>query len=257
MQLRANEGRLLHETRRLREVIHNVQRLAADRGISLPYDADSKVTSESPSTSHSVLSINRITSNGPRIHVQRAAGNESNALEHEKASLSGAHKGKRDGPSPTWPADHCNSDSATPEVLFGSSTDAPPAHMHNTSAKKAKRRYGVVGLDSTTVGMEFVLTLVSKTCKIPIFAWSNRLLVAKNSLEGPCLNHIKGDPTTPDNPTGHALTASAPLLCLSNIRQPSETSSPWEAPTAILERLLTLTSRLDLQDEVTPVEAWN
>ncbi|KAK4031841.1 hypothetical protein C8A01DRAFT_21001, partial [Parachaetomium inaequale] len=94
-------------------------------------------------------------------------------------------------------------------------------------------------LDPTTVGMEFVL-----------------------ALEAPCLDHIHGDPDNQHQPSGHALTISAHLLFLS----PQSPSPPdartlneacGRAPASILSRLLTLSTNLALEDEVTPVQAWN
>ncbi|KAH6627943.1 hypothetical protein F5144DRAFT_631183 [Chaetomium tenue] len=110
-------------------------------------------------------------------------------------------------------------------------------------------------------------------------------------LEAPCLPHLHGDPTNPDQPCGHALTVSSQLLAISSPTQPtsplpSTTHPPppsplWPSPpppplcppsppspktlhdacartpASILDRLLTLSAGLDVApDEVTPVRAW-
>lgn len=61
-------------------------------------------------------------------------------------------------------------------------------------------------------------------------------------------------------PSGHALTASAPLL----FRAPRIvtgphicTTAPWETPSSGLERLLNLSQGLVSDGEVTPIQAWN
>lgn len=80
------------------------------------------------------------------------------------------------------------------------------------------------------------------------------------SLESPCLGHIQGNPKEPSAPSGHVLTASAPLLFRApNIAKKSHicTTTPWEAPNTGLEQLLNLSQGLELDGEVTPVQAWN
>jgi hypothetical protein len=87
------------------------------------------------------------------------------------------------------------------------------------------------------------------------------------SLEAPCLHHTQGDPHEPHAPTGHALTATAPLLFQAP-SQPVPTTSPsnstsshrtpvWETPNLGLEKLLSLSQNIELSDELTPVQAWN
>lgn len=55
-------------------------------------------------------------------------------------------------------------------------------------------------------------------------------------------------------PTGHALTMQAALLS----QAPNlESDHSWEIPAVELDRLLNLSFNLDLDGEVTPVQAWN
>ncbi|KAK0738147.1 hypothetical protein B0T18DRAFT_239833 [Schizothecium vesticola] len=90
------------------------------------------------------------------------------------------------------------------------------------------------------------------------------------ALEAPCLGHIRGDPDAPDQASGHVLTTSSYVLDLSLSPSSSSSlpSSPdsnaasitetlGSAPRAILDRLITLSTALTLEDEVTPVQAWN
>ncbi|KAH8586540.1 hypothetical protein B0O99DRAFT_528509, partial [Bisporella sp. PMI_857] len=96
----------------------------------------------------------------------------------------------------------------------------------------------VCDLDPATLGMEFVL-----------------------SLEAPCLGHLHGNPSKPHEPTGHALTTSTQIECMSNYTPPSgahpATLSTVEVPTKILEHLLNLSSCICSEDELTPTQAWN
>lgn len=75
------------------------------------------------------------------------------------------------------------------------------------------------------------------------------------SLEQPCLGHTRGEGgIASDVPSGHALTAQAPLLTSA---PPALTpSSSWQIPAVEIDRLLDLSSQLNLQGEVTPVQAW-
>lgn len=86
------------------------------------------------------------------------------------------------------------------------------------------------------------------------------------SLEAPCLHHTQGDPNDPNAPTGHALTASAPLLFQSPTQAVNTTTTSnlshqqhqhWATPHLGLEKLLSLSSNFELSDEITPVQAWH
>lgn len=86
------------------------------------------------------------------------------------------------------------------------------------------------------------------------------------SLESPCLGHIHGDPATPTQPSGHALTITSHLLAMAPPTSPSQvpqdtattlSQARADAPTEILDRLLSLSADLAAEGEVTPVQAWN
>ena len=55
-------------------------------------------------------------------------------------------------------------------------------------------------------------------------------------------------------PTGHALTMQAALLSHASRLGSNQ---HWEIPAVELDRLLNLSFNLDLDGEVTPVQAWN
>lgn len=82
------------------------------------------------------------------------------------------------------------------------------------------------------------------------------LVLTIHRLEQPCLDHTRGESQHPtEEPTGHVLTASAPLLT----HAPTDltSSSQWQVPAVEIERLLELSAGLNLDGEVTPVQAWS
>lgn len=85
------------------------------------------------------------------------------------------------------------------------------------------------------------------------------------ALEHPCMSHahmllppVTGDSCPPEN-HGHSLLASSNLLALADSSMNLETrSGNWQVPTSAVERLLELSSRLDLfSGEITPVQGWH
>jgi hypothetical protein len=87
------------------------------------------------------------------------------------------------------------------------------------------------GLDAAQVGIDFVL-----------------------ALENPCLTHTKTDLESTES-YGHILTTNAPLL--SHGPRPLRPASSWTIPVVEIERLLNLSSQLNLAGELTPVQAWS
>ena len=76
------------------------------------------------------------------------------------------------------------------------------------------------------------------------------------ALEHPCMPHILS-PTAPpsDDPANHIMMASTPLLA----RSPDapQLNQNWTASGAIIKELLNLSSSINLEGEITPVEAWH
>ncbi|PGH00095.1 hypothetical protein GX51_05993 [Blastomyces parvus] len=86
------------------------------------------------------------------------------------------------------------------------------------------------GLDSTQVGVDFVLFM-----------------------ERCCIYHIH-QPDDPEEPHGHAMTALAPVL--NQAPQALDDCTTWQIPSCELDRLLELSSALELDGELTPVQMW-
>ncbi|KAL8807045.1 MAG: hypothetical protein Q9200_004819 [Gallowayella weberi] len=76
------------------------------------------------------------------------------------------------------------------------------------------------------------------------------------ALEHPCMPHLRhpADPPSHD-PTNHALLMSAPLMAQAPISpRPNAT---WTANGSMIKELLNLSSAINLEGEITPVEAWH
>ncbi|KAL8719035.1 MAG: hypothetical protein Q9225_003892 [Loekoesia sp. 1 TL-2023] len=105
--------------------------------------------------------------------------------------------------------------------------DRPPAYGNPPLAATSK-------LDNPEVAIDFVL-----------------------ALEHPCIRHIPhpSDPSS-DNPSNHALMASAPLVSYAP-RPFQQSDANWTANASMIKELLNLSSAINLEGEITPVEAWH
>ena len=75
------------------------------------------------------------------------------------------------------------------------------------------------------------------------------------ALEHPCMNHIPyRDPPSAD-PANHMMMASTPLVA----RAPDapQINQSWVTSGVIIKELLNLSSSINLEGEITPVEAWH
>lgn len=78
------------------------------------------------------------------------------------------------------------------------------------------------------------------------------------ALEHPCMGHIQHPSNTSStDPSNHIHMVSAPLL--SSAPRPPEpnVTSSWTANGTIIKELLNLASSINLEGEITPVEAWH
>ncbi|KAK0390832.1 hypothetical protein NLU13_0335 [Sarocladium strictum] len=81
-----------------------------------------------------------------------------------------------------------------------------------------------------------------------------------NRIEEPCLQHVHGDPSRPEDPSNHALTITSQLLCISSKPPPKRASllPVQDVPGEILNRLLALAPAVTSGDaELTPIQAWD
>lgn len=75
------------------------------------------------------------------------------------------------------------------------------------------------------------------------------------ALEHPCMTHIPHPTNTSRDPSNHVLMASTPLM--SRAPSPPQPDSSWTASAAIIKELLNLSSSINLNGEITPVEVWH
>ncbi|KAH6655284.1 hypothetical protein BKA67DRAFT_560158 [Truncatella angustata] len=110
--------------------------------------------------------------------------------------------------------------------------------VNNTTGALKYRSLHLCHLDQVAVGMEFVLTI-----------------------EEPCRDHIHGDLNKPDEPSGHAITATAQLHRTRNWSVASGTSGPappdQTCSAVILDRMRALSPLLCSAGETTPIQAWD
>jgi hypothetical protein len=78
-------------------------------------------------------------------------------------------------------------------------------------------------------------------------------------IEEPCLDHVHGDRTKPEEPSGHALTATAQILSISSSAPPKRCSllPVQDLPASILDRMLALAPEVATDDGITPIQAWD
>ncbi|KAK3169810.1 hypothetical protein OEA41_009194 [Lepraria neglecta] len=76
------------------------------------------------------------------------------------------------------------------------------------------------------------------------------------ALEHPCMSHLPYPANPPtDDPANHLMMVSTPLVA----RAPDapQLNQTWTASGAIIKELLNLSSSINLEGEITPVEAWH
>ncbi|KAL8996662.1 MAG: hypothetical protein Q9169_003886 [Polycauliona sp. 2 TL-2023] len=109
---------------------------------------------------------------------------------------------------------------------------APPQDIGST-AENSVSVMGTWTLDTPEVAIDFVL-----------------------ALEHVCMGHIPHPAAPPsDEPNNHALLMSTALVARGP--RPPQLNSSWSADGSMIKGLLNLASAINLQGEITPVEAWH
>ncbi|KAH7069564.1 hypothetical protein BKA63DRAFT_545233 [Paraphoma chrysanthemicola] len=261
VQLRANEARILQETRTLYATITDLRKRLVENGIQFP-SATVEVTSDVACGEERVersitLQIQEMErKKGKQIGVQRHAADHNRRRPSRPPIVdTTADTFHRSSPSnfshrksglkysccitPKSPFEIAsNVSSAFQASTMSPSTVSPstaPPSATNFSPLASHTRVG--DLDLSTIGMEFVLRL-----------------------ESPCFPHMFA--ATETSTTGHALCVSATALHHhphhALIPQTSAGESTWQVPALSIERLLELSNSVPLQDgELTPVQVWD
>jgi hypothetical protein len=125
------------------------------------------------------------------------------------------------------------------QMKFGSGSQVPSLPTQRDTT--AQRRGHQHDLDAAQIAVDFVL-----------------------DLERPCLSH-HGPEVHNGEFSGHKLMVQTPIMAHSNTPRPVfnlkpggqiPASASWTVPAVEVERLLNLSSRLSLEGEITPIEAW-
>ncbi|KAL0932496.1 uncharacterized protein CTRU02_213449 [Colletotrichum truncatum] len=233
-QTRAREADLSRECEHLRNTIQELSHLMSHHGISTP----AGLVSESPKEAH--LWSRASTAVSPHSVADETGASPSNN-EHNAAP-----EPRTDNPLGQVTTLSAKVDDGTTAVMvppFEIITSRELLNNQFTATTETLRFQAngatrVCELDAVAVGMEFVLTI-----------------------ERPCLDHLHGDPEKPEKPNGHALTASAQLYAVApdftGVTNYQRWASQEAAPIELLSRLLSLSSNLCADDELTPAQAWN
>ncbi|KAI6781560.1 uncharacterized protein J7T54_005271 [Emericellopsis cladophorae] len=114
----------------------------------------------------------------------------------------------------------------------------------------------ISSLSPLSFSSDDTVSMSSRVCDIDLATLGMRFVL---KVEEPCLTHVHGDHTRPNEPSGHALTVTSQLLSLSSSPPPNRSSLlPVEdAPASILNRLLILSPTFSGQEDVTPIQAWD
>ncbi|KAF2712748.1 hypothetical protein K504DRAFT_427344 [Pleomassaria siparia CBS 279.74] len=237
LQRRSNEARILEEQIKLNAEIARLKRILDRNG--LVYDASQGV--EHASTDGSSWTATSAALSDVSVGIMTSPFHAQQMHICSPSNSSGSQFAFGDSVSESSPSGHGVAGGKQKQKqkhgFFKSRGRANTLEEANRVRSTTPLAKHVRDLDQTNLGMEFVLTL-----------------------EAPCLHHTQHTATEAHLPTGHALTATAPLLFQSPT-QPVNTSTtkfpPWETPHLGLEKLLSLSFNFELQDgEVTPVQAW-
>ncbi|KAF2263390.1 hypothetical protein CC78DRAFT_274092 [Lojkania enalia] len=239
LQLRTNEAKIVQETKNLYTEISRLKKILDHHGISYEASQNYSLPSHPSDISNpqSLVSVRPNPHNRQQLHIHdlgKGAGNQFYLSESDGSPpVPESSKSLRRKLSFFRSRGRSSPPSPFESQASGQTPSAGDISAISASASNLNLR----DMDQTNLGMEFVLTL-----------------------EAPCLHHTQGDPHQPSAPTGHILTASAPLLFQSP-SQPVDTNSPsstaWDTSHLGLEKLLSLSSNFELTDELTPVQAWH
>ncbi|KAL8962307.1 MAG: hypothetical protein Q9183_005177, partial [Haloplaca sp. 2 TL-2023] len=247
IRLRASEGDLMQENKKLQSQNDSLLSSLNSANIPLPAGFEGSLETAQPGDINfdmpATVSYRMDDLDHQRLHIDwppTSASTWQTSQAHAKSPAttfdsswdqSGAKPlpglPQTHGRTPLFFCSHKNYHSDNILDLSLSSLSFSPTYQHPAPAS-------IPGaLDSAEVAIDFVL-----------------------ALEHPCMPHIP-HPSNPssEDPSNHALMMSAPLMCRSP--RPPQPDSSWSANGSILRQLLNLSSTINLDGEITPVEAWH
>ncbi|KAB5554327.1 hypothetical protein GE09DRAFT_123944 [Coniochaeta sp. 2T2.1] len=223
----ANEALLLHRCQDLTATVEVMAGILLQHGIDPPPGLSAAGS----------YSWTNCTPHGSSNSLHPAHGDATTRGAAIEARNNLPPKADWDTPDLSWATPESSTDYASPVESWLS--PGPQYQGGQSWATAAALPEPSTEVDQVTAGVEFVL-----------------------KLEEPCLGHIHGDPAKPQEPNGHALTATSQILQVCGPRPPQDflttlCPSYKDAPGAILARLLSLSPDCASEGELTPAQAWN
>ncbi|KAL8704865.1 MAG: hypothetical protein Q9201_001981 [Fulgogasparrea decipioides] len=232
IRLRGSEGDLMQENKKLQNQVDSLLSTLNQANIPLPAEFEGSLESPQPTTLDidmpTTISYKADNLNHQRLHVDWPGAYTGTQASPAQATV--AHRAS--------PTDHFDSDWDISGSQHKPLPNLPQGFSLATlsfkpTSENPMRVAAPNTLDTAEVAIDFVL-----------------------ALEHPCMSHLP-HPTNPpsQDPSNHALLISTHLM--SRAPRPPQPDSSWTANGSILRQLLNLSSAINLEGEITPVEAWH
>lgn len=233
VRLREAETSLMQERDKLQSQIVNLKNTIILSNIPLPEGTEDIGTSSPPLRPFADLDMPATVSysndalNHPRLHV--------NFPQRQEPTSQGL-----DYPTQTYPLSSPYQEHQQYTNVPQSAPDLPNDFSLNTiNLSSSSSKHGPPADANATIVVDTIETAIDFVL----------------ALEHPCMPHIPyQDPPSAD-PANHMMMASTPLMARSP--EPPQFNSTWTASGAIIKELLNLSSSINLEGEITPVEAWH
>ncbi|KAL9586600.1 MAG: hypothetical protein Q9212_000795 [Teloschistes hypoglaucus] len=227
IRLRGSEGDLMQQNNKLQNQVDALLSAITKANVPLPagFQPPAKVTQpinfdySMPTT----ISYKTDDLNNPRLHLDWPALSGVQPFQTDREGSVSPHEqfAKQSNINNIKPLPNLPQDFSLTSLSFNPTYEIPPLLTAQAS------------MDRAEVAIDFVL-----------------------ALEHPCMTHLPHPANPPsEDPSNHALLMSTPLL--SRAPRPPEPNSSWTANSSILQQLLNLSSSINLDGEITPVEAWH
>ncbi|KAL8644454.1 MAG: hypothetical protein Q9226_007755 [Calogaya cf. arnoldii] len=230
VRLRGSEGDLKSENKKLSSQVNALRTALVLADVPLPAGFEGSPPSTQLPSLHPELpasiSFRTDSSNHQRLHVDWPTQSHnqpaSTAAPHAPTGGAPGYLHSHDGLNPQGkPLPVLPQDTFIPSLDFNSTNENPLPEMASWT------------LDTHEVAVDFVL-----------------------ALEHVCMGHIPHPANAPSaEPTNHALLMSTALIAKGP--GPPQLNSSWSADGSMIKDLLNLASAINLQGEITPVEAWH
>ncbi|KAL9124870.1 MAG: hypothetical protein Q9217_005849 [Psora testacea] len=238
VRLRESEARLVTERDNLQNTIQTLKITIISANLPLPPGVDDpEPTSLPPAVSQydmpATISYGQDELNHQRLHV-------------------------------SWP-DPSAQASATAYIQQPYGMSSPYDNQHSFAQKPLPDFPNDFSLDPISVSGHTSPSAERRTCTTATDAKASAVLdTIENAidfvlaLEHPCMAHIPYPPESGGaEPANHMMMASTPLVARAPLSPKDNPNTSWTASGAIIKELLNLSSGINLEGEITPVEAWH